>query len=304
MNGIHQNIHAVLRYLPLTIRSALERMQLLEEMQEIRLRIGRPIGITMNGAEQWLCANGTRTSQLEQALIVTDRTLQDTFQAICEYSVYHYTKELTEGFITIKGGNRVGIAGTAVYKEGKLSQLKSISSLNIRIARSVPGCAISLLEQSVQNPTLLLAVPGSGKTTVLRDLCRLVGRQEKVTLVDERGELAAVWHGMPQHDVGLHTDIYDGFTRWEGILTGLRVMTPSYLVCDEISTEQDRDALLQVHGCGVKLLATAHAASIADAYQRPQLQRLLQEQVFSHICLLGTGAACGTVQAIQEVQRT
>ena len=81
-------------------------------------------------------------------------------------------------------------------------------------------------------------------------------------------------------------------------------MTPSYLVCDEISTEQDRDALLQVHGCGVKLLATAHAASIADAYQRPQLQRLLQEQVFSHICLLGTGAACGTVQAIQEVQRT
>ena len=116
--------------------------------------------------------------------------------------------------------------------------------------------------------------------------------------------MAAVWHGMPQHDVGLHTDIYDGFTRWEGILTGLRVMTPSYLVCDEISTEQDRDALLQVHGCGVKLLATAHAASIADAYQRPQLQRLLQEQVFSHICLLGTGAACGTVQAIQEVQRT
>ena len=95
MNGIHQNIHAVLRYLPLTIRAAMERMQLLEEMQEIRLRIGRPIGITMNGAEQWLCANGTRTSQPEQALIVTDRALQDTFQAICEYSVYLYTKALT-----------------------------------------------------------------------------------------------------------------------------------------------------------------------------------------------------------------
>ena len=118
MNGIHQNIHAVLRYLPLTIRSALERMQLLEEMQEIRLRIGRPIGITMNGAEQWLCANGTRTSQPEQALIVTDRALQDTFQAICEYSVYHYTKELTEGFITIKGGNRVALPGQQFIKRG------------------------------------------------------------------------------------------------------------------------------------------------------------------------------------------
>ncbi|MFR9193981.1 MAG: ATPase, T2SS/T4P/T4SS family [Ruminococcus sp.] len=197
--------------------------------------------------------------------------------------------EIAEGFVTIAGGNRVGIAGSAVYREGKLVQMRHISGLNFRVSHAVTGCAEPLFRQICpERPSslLLAGAVGSGKTTMLRDLCRLLGASWRLTLVDERSEIAAVHHGVPQYDVGLHTDVLDGFPRAEGLLTALRVLTPEVLVCDEISTEADAQAILRIHGSGVPVVASAHGTSLEDLERRLALKQLLDKGVFRYAAVL------------------
>ena len=218
-------IQAVLHCLPPQIRSRIQQLSAAElaQVQEIRLRAERPVCIQIHGREQLL----------QPESVLSQKAVEQVFQAVCEYSVYRYAKEIAEGFVTIAGGNRVGIAGSAVYQEGKLVQMRHISGLNFRVSHAVTGCAESLYRRTcARQPASLLLVGavGSGKTTMLRDLCRLLGASHRLTLVDERSEIAAVHHGVPQYDVGLHTDVLDGFPRAEGLLTALRVMTPEVLV--------------------------------------------------------------------------
>ena len=144
---------------------------------------------------------------------------------------------------------------------------------------------------------LLAGTVGSGKTTMLRDLCRILGQTYRLCIIDSRGELAAVQNSVPQYEIGLHTDVYDGFPRAEGAVMALRVMAPDGLVCDEISTAEDAAALMQVYGCGVQILATAHAANEQDLYRRTALRTLLEAGVFDYLVLLRQGS----VQKIQRV---
>ena len=146
----------------------------------------------------------------------------------------------------------------------------------------------------------LVGESGSGKTTMLRDLCRLLGASHRLTLVDERSEIAAVHHGVPQYDVGLHTDVLDGFPRAEGLLTALRVMTPEVLVCDEIGTEADAQAILRIHGCGVPGIASAHGTSWEDLERRPVLRQLLEQGVFRYAAILSVQEQ-GVVRTLRQV---
>ena len=197
----------------------------------------------------------------------------------------------------------MGIAGSAVYQEGKLVQMRHISGLNFRVSHAVTGCAESLYRRTcARQPASLLLVGavGSGKTTMLRDLCRLLGASHRLTLVDERSEIAAVHHGVPQYDVGLHTDVLDGFPRAEGLLTALRVMTPEVLVCDEIGTEADAQAILGIHGCGVSVIASAHGTSWEDLERRPVLRQLLEQGVFRYAAILSVQEQ-GVVRTLRQV---
>lgn len=135
---------------------------------------------------------------------------------------------------------------------------------------------------------------------MLRDLCRLLGASHRLTLVDERSEIAAVHHGVPQYDVGLHTDVLDGFPRAEGLLTALRVMTPEVLVCDEIGTEADAQAILGIHGCGVPVIASAHGTSWEDLERRPVLRQLLEQGVFRYAAILSVQEQ-GVVRTLRQV---
>lgn len=276
-----QGIQNVLRCLPQQVRSRIQQLTPSEQaqIQEIRLRAERPACILLHSREK----------PLDPGHPVSQRTIEQTFQAVCEYSVYRYAKEIAEGFVTIAGGNRVGIAGSAVYREGKLVQMRHISGLNFRVSHAVTGCAEPLFRQICpERPSslLLAGAVGSGKTTMLRDLCRLLGASWRLTLVDERSEIAAVHHGVPQYDVGLHTDVLDGFPRAEGLLTALRVLTPEVLVCDEISTEADAQAILRIHGSGVPVVASAHGTSLEDLERRPALKQLLDKGVFRYAAVL------------------
>lgn len=281
----------MLRYLPPQIQSALRRMPAvqLEQVQEIRLRVGRPAGISVGNRENFFSAEGVCTTDASNAVIVSQKEIEQSFQAVCEYSIYRYAREISEGFVTLAGGNRVGIAGTAVYRDGVLTQLRNISSLNFRVAHAVIGCADRLYGQTcgdVPRSLLLVGSVGAGKTTMLRDLCRQLGNVRRVTLVDERGEIAAMHRGVPRYDIGLHTDVLDGFSRAEGLMTALRVLTPETLICDEIGTAQDVDAILRVHGCGVPVIASAHGASVKELEQRSALRPLLEQGVFQYIAVL------------------
>lgn len=272
-----ENLQTVLEYLPVRVRKNLQSMpeQKLSQIQEIRLRCCRPAGIVINGQEQSIHAECP----------VTPEEIMRSFQAVCSYSVYSYEQELSEGYITIKGGCRVGICGTAVRNKQKIQSLKYISSLNFRIAGEWTGIAETLWKQTTGS-ILITGTVASGKTTYLRDLCRLIGNQHRTALIDERGELASVQRGKPLHDVGKMTDVLDGYPRDAGILTALRVMNPEYIICDEISTSEDVQAMLQASGCGVKLIASCHAGNLEELRSRTMLKPLLDKHIFQYCVFL------------------
>lgn len=297
------NLKAVMEYLPQTVRRSLQSLpdSRLARIQEIRLRSNRPVGIAESGREQFLTANGALTQQPSAAMIISQEEIARSFQAVVSYSVYSHEQDVAEGFVTIRGGCRVGISGTAVRQMDRVQNLRNISGLNFRIAGEFPGVAASVWRQIGQAGSILVAGPvGSGKTTYLRDLSRIIGNMYRTALVDERGELAAVMRGVPQNDVGIMTDVLDGYPRAAGILTALRVLSPDYIICDEISTIDDAEAILQASGCGVQFAAAAHAGSIEELRRRPVLQPLLEAEVFRYCVLL---AGNGRVQMLRRLQK-
>lgn len=301
------NIQIVISYFPEHIRKIFNKISIqnYNEIQEIRFRIKRPLSISFSSGEKFLKNNGTLTSLYnEEVLHIDKKEIEEIFQSICEYSIYKYANEIEEGYITIKGGNRVGICGTAIYSNEKHVQIRDISGLNFRIAKQIKNCASYLYSKVFSSSLAGLLIIGpvsSGKTTIIRDLCRILGQTHKISLIDSRNEIAGVLNGIPQNDIGIHTDVYDGFIRSKGCLTALRVMSPEIIICDEIGSEDDINALLKIHCCGVCIIATAHALCIDDAYKRKALKQLIDAGVFKNIALLGTKENQGTVISIKQV---
>lgn len=288
------------------LRAALLRANALlcENAQEIRLRVGRPLAVTVFGRERFVTENGSVTDCPQLGLLVTAADLDYSFKASCNYSVHSYSRELKNGFVTIAGGHRVGICGTAVFKDGEIDTMKQISGLNFRIARQVIGCANGLVERlfcGKPSGLLIIGEPVSGKTTVLRDLCRQLGNTRRLSIIDERGELAATYQGLPQNGIGYCSDVFDGYSKSEGILTAIRVMSPEIIVLDEIGSAADALAIEQGINAGVSIIATAHAASFDEILGRSFIRQLLFTGAFGNIALLGSGKMPGKIQDIRRV---
>lgn len=274
-------------YLPPAVRRAVlslpERTR--SAIQEIRLRAGRSVTLTV-GEDRFLAAGGL-TDDPSAALIPTAEETARSLQAVLSYSVHSHRQELAEGYVTIRGGCRVGFCGTAVREGECVQSLRHVSAMNFRIAAEHPGCAAAVYRQTGQAGGILVAGrPGAGKTTFLRDLCRLLGDRSRTSLIDERGELAAVYHGIPAHDTGRMTDVLDGYPRAGGILTALRVLSPVQIVCDELLSLEDADAVLAAAGCGVQVSASVHAGSMAELEKRSVLAPLLEAGVFRYAVFL------------------
>lgn len=269
-------------------------------------------------------ASSTHTAQPSYALetnegrnfqpyIVSRDELRECVRILTEYSLHSYQREINAGFITIRGGHRAGIAGSCVYEAGRILSVNEISSVSLRIARQITGVADGLVRRLFPErvcSTLIAGEPASGKTTLLKDIARCLsggvpGYYTKLSLIDERGEIAAVYRGVPQNDVGIMTDVFDGYQKGEGMAIAIRAMSPRALILDEIAGEADAMSVRQGLNAGVAVIATVHASNLDELYRKRHIRALITEGAFEKIVLLrGADAPCQVNEIVEPKELT
>ena len=300
----HQNpLALILPNLPPSIRAPLERAgsSFMRTAHEITLRADRPLCIECADKRWYLSKNGCLTECVSDDLLcVSAAQLQEVLLKLCEYSVYSHQDELVRGYLTASGGLRVGLCGTAVMKDGRAVNITHISTLSFRVPREVIGCGRTLL--SLIRPlsgALICGAPCSGKTTLIRDMARELSYPYRVSVMDERGELAGSSSDGFGYDMGL-CDVYDGMPKGEAILCAVRSMAPDVIVCDELGSADDVASVRYALRCGAACIATVHAASLEDLRSRPVMRALLSAGAFRYLVFLSDRRFSGRISRIYE----
>ena len=272
-------------YFPFKAREELSKFDS-NSVEEIRIRNNRPIFLKIGQDE------------IRTGYTIHTEEILEILQKICDNSIYTYQNQICNGYITIRGGHRIGITGNVVIKDGQVTNISHIYSLNFRIARQVLDCSNYVLpyvinKNSIFN-TMLVSPPGRGKTTILRDLVRKLSngiteyhfKGINVAVADERGEIAAMYKGVPQNDIGERTDVLDNIPKALGMKMLVRSMNPKVIVADEIGTKEDVEAIKYAICSGVKGIFTAHGDSIDDIIRNPILSELYSENLFERIIFI------------------
>ena len=265
--------------------------------QEIRLRINSPMVIICNNESYFIDFEGKTFNSLDlknKLFTVTPDELKRTFEKICNYSVYSFENEIKNGFITVTGGHRIGISGEAVIFSDKITGMKNISSLNIRIAREFVGCSESIFEniKDKKGGVLIVGPPSSGKTTFLRDLAlefstsRLLNFP-RVSIIDERCEISAFSKNEFYMNIGL-CDVLSLIPKAVGILQAVRCLSPEIIIVDEIGTKEEAKAVSEAFNCGVRIISSMHSATVQELLNKPQAQILFSSKAFETIVVLGS----------------
>lgn len=299
------NTKDVFYILPDTIRAPLEKIKEFEKLQEIRIKSNKPL-VFYTGNREFI-----------SSYIVTKEDIKSILQRISNYSIYAFEEEIKQGYITIKGGHRVGICGSCVMEDNKVKTIKNIASLNIRICREVIGCSNKIMPYIIENNkvlnTIIISPPKCGKTTLIRDISRNLSdgtkieginfQGMKVCIIDERSEIGGCYNGIPQMNIGIRSDILDNCYKSEGIMMAIRSMAPDVIICDEIGTHKDVESILMAMNSGVKLITTIHGFDIDDLYKRQVFKDILENKVFERAVVLSGIREAGTVEYIYDFKK-
>lgn len=293
----------LINILPIHIGNSLKEKFLNNDaiIYEIRIRAEKPIIIYSDKGEDII--NN----------VASKEDINNIVQRISNYSLYAYEEDIKQGFITIKGGHRIGIAGECVMDNGVVKTIRNISSLNIRISREVIGCSDKLMKYITQNGriynTIIISPPKSGKTTMIRDITRNISngmysinlKGRKVSVIDERSEIGACYFGVPQTNVGIRTDILDNCLKKEGLIMAVRSLSPEVIICDEIGTKGDIEALVGAFNSGVNIITTIHGFTIDDLYKRKVFKDLLDNNILERAVILSSRNGVGTIENIYKI---
>ncbi|MGM1045987.1 MAG: stage III sporulation protein AA [Bacillota bacterium] len=293
----------------------------LEGLEEVRIRESRPLEINTGGKFHFVSRNGELILIQDEAYKPTREDGHRLLDLISNHSLYTMEEELRKGFITIPGGHRIGLTGRTVLSGGKVEHIRDISGFNVRIAKEIKGAADEILPYLLDTKrkrvlhTLIMSPPQHGKTTLVRDLARQIssglwGRSNihwpgmKVGIVDERSEIAGCQRGVPGFDVGPRTDVLDGCPKAEGMMMMLRSMSPDVLIVDEIGRPEDAEAVTEALHAGISVIATAHGSSVQDMRGRPGLAGLVDNRMFEMYVVLARNGEGRSFRLQDGGQRT
>lgn len=277
----------ILKCLPITLSKMILEHNI-EKIEEIRIRSGKPVILKLGLIE------------IIVKYVVQATEIIGILQNICNNSIYTYQNQICNGFITLPGGNRVGISGNVVIKDGQVSNISHIYSLNFRIAHQINGASNELLRYILDTKnntvfnTLIVSPPGVGKTTIIRDIAKKIsdGMAEinfkgiDVSIIDERGEIAAMNKGVVYNDVGIRTDILDNVPKSIGIRMAIRSMAPKVIIADEIGNKNDVEIINYAVCSGVNCIFTAHGSCIDDLIKNEEIKKIINLKLFKKIIFL------------------
>lgn len=277
--------------LPLGLKNSVDKLRISDIMSisEIRLRTNGFLTVKRQQSEAFVTYGGNLSTSTANAVPVYKNDVDFTYHRAFENSLYSYEEELKNGYITTRGGNRVGFSSSFIYENGRVSRIHDVTGINIRIAREIKNISRPVFENiDFKKPKSLIicGAPASGKTTLLRDIARELGNRYTVTIIDERNEIASAADGVIENDVGRFTDVLSGVTKKEGIQRSVRLLSPQFIVCDEIGDREELKSFEYAKNSGVKIIATTHCDSIEDALKKPLIKKMVKQSFFDYaLCI-------------------